>query len=55
MKYVFEKYEFSNRGRVFLGYETVNATSTDEARDKAQNKLGDSISLFQIYVPQESQ
>lgn len=53
-KYCFEKYEFSNRGRIFLGYETVFANSTEEAREIAQQKVGD-LTLAQIFVYQESQ
>jgi len=55
MKYCFEKYEFSNRGRMFLGYESVNASSLEEARSIAQQKAGDNIFLAQIFIYQESQ
>lgn len=55
MKYCFEKYEFSNRGRIFLGYEIVNAASNEEAREKAQIKTGDNIFLAQIFIHQDAQ
>ena len=55
MKYVFEKYEFNNRGRIFLGFQQVEANSIEEAREIAQQKAGDNITLAQIFVPQESQ
>jgi len=55
MKYVFEKYEFSKRGRIFKGFETIQASSVEEARETVQNKVGSEIVLAQIYVPQESQ
>lgn len=53
MKYVFEKYEFNNRGRIFLGYETTIADSNEEARFIVQEKVGESIKLEQIYTPQD--
>ena len=52
MKYTFEKYEFSEKGRVFLGYNTVNAETSEEAKELAQQKLGEDIFLAQIFVPQ---
>lgn len=55
MKYCFEKYEFGKRGRVFLGYESVTANSNEEARDIAQQKVGDDVVLAQIFIYQESQ
>jgi len=55
MKYVFEKYEFGSRGRIFHGFETVIADTAEEAREIAQEKVGDNITLAHIYVPQESQ
>lgn len=53
-KYCFEKYEFGNRGRIFLGYETVFANSSEEAREVAQQKAGDAT-LAQIFVFQDPQ
>ena len=55
MKYCFEKYEFGNRGRIFLGFEQVNAESVEEAREIAQQKAGESITLAQIFIHQDSQ
>lgn len=55
MKYCFEKYEFGDRGRIFKGYQQVEAGSVEEARQLAQEKAGDSITLAQIFVYQESQ
>lgn len=51
-KYVFEKYEYGVRGRIFMGYVTVLAESVENARETAQTKVGESITLAQIYVPQ---
>jgi len=53
MKYCFEKYEFSNQGKTFLGYLPVDASSNEEAKQIAQDKVGDSVVLTQIYIPQE--
>jgi len=55
MKYVFEKYEFNNRGRIFLGFETVHADNQEDAKNLAQEKVGEGIALFQIFVPQDPQ
>lgn len=55
MKYCFEKYEFGERGRIFLGYETVYAEDEVSARELAQHKAGRDITLAQIFVHQESQ
>lgn len=54
MKYVFEKYEIGERGRIFLGYISVNAGDVDEAKDIAQAKAGNNITLAQIYFAQEA-
>lgn len=51
MKYVFEKYEFGKRGRVFLGYESVEAQDPYEAKDVLQIKVGEDVVLAQIYIP----
>jgi hypothetical protein len=55
MKYTFEKYEFNERGRNFIGYYTVNASSNEEAQKLAQSKVGEHITLIPIYVPQDPQ
>lgn len=55
MKYVFEKYEFGDRGRIFLGYHTVHAEDIDAARSLAQSKVGEDITLAQIFVYQDPQ
>jgi len=55
MKYCFEKYEFGNRGRIFLGFEQVNASSSEEARQIVQEKVGDEIHLAQIFIYQNQQ
>jgi len=55
MKYCFEKYEFGDRGRIFLGFEQVNAGSSEDARQIVQDKVGDNIHLAQIFVYQEQQ
>jgi len=55
MKYCFEKYELSNRGRIFKGFEQVNANSVEEAREIAQQKAGDNITLAQIFIHQDPQ
>lgn len=51
-KYVFEKYEFSENGRIFLGYITVTGEDNIDAQNTAQEKVGEHIRLQQIYVPQ---
>lgn len=51
-KYVFEKYEFNERGRIFLGYITVKGEDASDALKTAQDKVGESIRLHQIFVPQ---
>ena len=51
-KFAFEKYEFNNRGRIFKGYQTVEAFSLEEAKELAQAKAGEEITLVQIYLPQ---
>lgn len=53
MKYCFEKYEFGERGRIFLGYQQVNANSNEEALAIAQQKVGEGITLAQIYITQD--
>lgn len=53
MKYTFEKYEFNEKGRIFTGYYTVNASNNEEARELAQSKVGGHITLAPIYVPQD--
>lgn len=55
MKYTFEKYEFNERGRIFTGYHSVNATSKEEALELAQSKVGEITTLVPIYVPQDPQ
>jgi len=55
MKYVFEKYEFGKRGRIFHGYETVYANSVEEAKQLAQDKAGEGVTLAQIFVYQDPQ
>lgn len=52
MKYVFEKYEFGDRGRIFIGYASAEASSSEEAKIKIQEKVGNEIVLAQIWVPQ---
>jgi len=52
MKYTFEKYEFNNRGRIFLGYINVDASSNEEAKNFAQLKVGEEITLVPIFTPQ---
>lgn len=54
MKYCFEKYEFGHRGRIFLGYITVSASSNEEARNIAQEKAGSNITLAQIFIHQDN-
>ena len=50
MKYCFEKYEFNNRGRIFLGYEQIHANSSLEARELLQEKVGPNIVLSEIFL-----
>lgn len=53
MKYCFELYEFSNKGRIFLGYKTILAANSNEARKIIQSKLPDNVVLAQIYIQQD--
>lgn len=53
MKYVFELYEFGKRGRIFLGYKSVVASSSEEAREMIKSKIDENVVLAQIYIPQE--
>lgn len=53
MKYVFEKYEFSNRGRIFLGFETIFSDSTENAVLSVQERVGENVTLVPIWIPQE--
>jgi hypothetical protein len=55
MKYTFEKYEINKKGRNFIGYCTVNASSNEEAQELAQSKVGEHITLIPIYFPQDPQ
>lgn len=55
MKYCFEKYEFCDRGKIFLGFQQVEANSIEEAREIAQQKAGEGITLAQIFIYQDSQ
>ena len=50
-KYVFEMYELSERGRIFKGYKTVQAEDSEQAKQLAQDQVGDKTNLFQIYTP----
>lgn len=54
MKFTFEMYEFGDRGRVFLGYKNVTASSNEEAFELASSKLPENVKLEQIYIPQEN-
>ena len=49
-KYLFEKYEFSNRGTEFKGYVPVMAENTQQATLCAQSIAGDHIKLQQVYI-----
>jgi len=49
-KYLFEKYEFSNRGTEFKGYVPVTAESTAQATLCAQQIAGPHIKLQQVYI-----
>jgi len=49
-KYCFELYEFGDRGRIFLGYRTVQATSSEDALSAVQEKLDDNIRVCPIYL-----
>lgn len=53
MKYLFEKYEIGERGRIFLGYESIISDSTENALLSVQEKVGDEVVLAQIYINQE--
>lgn len=51
-KYCFELYDYNEKGRIFLGYKTVQAENSEQAYEVASQKLADNIRLFQIYIPQ---
>jgi len=51
-KYVFEKYEINEKGRIFLGYLTVNGKDNSYALNNAREKVGENIILHEIYTPQ---
>jgi len=55
MKYTYEMYEYGSRGRVFLGYKNVNASSNEEALETASINLPANVKLAQIWVAQEKQ
>lgn len=53
MKFVFELYEETNeRGRVFLGYKTINSDSAENAKTALLSSVPDNIQACQIYYPQ---
>jgi len=49
-KYLFEKYEFSEKGREFKGYVPVVADSTAQATLCAQKIAGAHTKLQQVYI-----
>ena len=51
-KYCFELYEFSNRGRVFIGYKTVAALTKEDALNIVSEKLNQGVQAFPIYLEQ---
>lgn len=52
--YCFEKYESNHLGHIFRGCCTVQAMDAQQARELAQQKSGDHIRLFPVYVnPQD--
>ena len=55
MKYTFEMYEFGERGRIFLGYKNLNASSNEEALEIASLNLPANVKLVPIWVTQEKQ
>ena len=50
-KYVFEMYEFGNRGRIFKGYKTVEVVDNSEAVEIANQGLDENVVFAQIYIP----
>lgn len=52
-KFVFEMYEFcETKGRIFKGYKTIVAESSEQAWLSAQEALPINYKLEQIYIPQ---
>lgn len=50
MKCCFEKYNIGNKGIIFEGYVSIEASSTEEATELAQAKAGAHIKLQQVYI-----
>ena len=48
-QYLFELYKNDNRGRVFLGYKSVAATSKEEAEAILKEKELEEVQLCQVY------
>jgi len=54
MKYCYELYENKGRGNIFLGYKTINASSSEEARQILDEKINDeSIMICQVFINQD--
>jgi len=54
-KYLFETYEIKGRDRVFKGYKSVRASSNEEARELVLQIVDEGVTVFQVYIPQDSQ
>lgn len=51
-KFLYEKYEMKERGRIFTGFVQVLAEDSEQALDKARAKVGEDIFLCPIWTPQ---
>lgn len=50
-KFCFEIYEFNERGRIFKGYKTVLAESTEQAQLCCQDSFDNSHQFCQVFIP----
>ena len=55
MKYLFEKYLTNQRGRSFVGYQSVVADSLEDAKHAVLSKAEEGVTLAQVYIPQEEE
>lgn len=53
MKFLFELYDMGKRGRIFLGYKTVHAESSEDAEAMLREKVDESITLCPLYCEQQ--
>jgi hypothetical protein len=54
-KYLFETYETRGNERVFKGYKSVRANNNAEARELVLQIVDEGVTVFQVYIPQDSE